>query len=108
LKSLTPRSLARRIEDHEARISAIELILFGKASPKPLTVKTLARRIAREQESADRHTAGLPPLKARKKPASKKRKAKAAASFFKKFDAFLRAHSEEKPSPSKAPKASRR
>jgi hypothetical protein len=98
-KLLSPPMLV----DHEARLRAIELVLFGEgkappskapgASPsrlpkpfpskapktKPLTTRTLNRRIAREQESADRHTAGLPPLKApkgsslkaRKKPASK-------------------------------------
>jgi hypothetical protein len=95
---------APSLADHEARLRAIEIILFGEghmAAPakswprdffklsgsfrsslpkpfpskapktKPLTTRTLNRRIAREQESADRHTTGLPPLKARKKPASK-------------------------------------
>jgi hypothetical protein len=96
---------APSLEDLEARLRVLEIILFGPGAPpfkapgalplslpkpfpskapktKPLTSRTLNRRIAREQESADRHTAGLPPLKARKKPASKKRRAKAAASFF--------------------------
>ena len=90
------------LEDLEARLRALEIILFGPGAPpfkapgalplslpkpfpseapktKPLTTRTLNRRIAREQPSADRHTAGLPPLKApkgsslkaRKKPASK-------------------------------------
>jgi hypothetical protein len=93
---------APSLEDLEARLRALEIILFGPGAPpfkapgalplslpkpfpskapktKPLTTRTLNRRIAREQESADRHTAGLPPLKApkgsslkaRKKPASK-------------------------------------
>jgi len=100
---------APSLEDLEARLRALEIILFGPGAPpkapgalslslpkpipskspktKPLTTRTLNRRIARELGSADRHTAGLPPLKAskgsslkaskgsslkaRKKPASK-------------------------------------
>jgi hypothetical protein len=59
-----------------------------KALPKPfpskapkgrlLTARTLSRRIAREDERADRHTAGLPPLKAPQGSSLKARKTAAS------------------------------